>query len=395
MMEIIGLQAKLAAPLKAEQVADALTRWSSLIGLCGFKPGLVFERYADRMLFRNWDSLIEAHGKNEEFRTLLESLVNEGLSAELLWDDTLLRFAIDIGAVEAESLDSQTARFLAALRVTSDGSENELSATAAAKRHLFDRAVEFNEWEAWTAAWSQLSDAEKRAFARDVIPSDGREHGGMLESMLVGFLTQESCIEPADLIGVFRTLPWGGVMFGIGDVAACQLELATHWGVTGNPLPADAFRDAAYSEGDAEAWPLFISLIHAVARSATADAKGSLDRLATDHPLVFPDLLAVMMERRLDDRPLRKAAADLLKNFRMELARACAYASDNLDRLRCIIHPAQFQKVRTVSLIFQLCVDGDSATCAAVQRHVDNPVFGEIAVAAIRGRKNWRSESDV
>lgn len=388
MTQIISLQAKLTAPLNTEQVADALTRWSSLVGLSGFKPGRVFERYADRMLFQNWDSLIDAHGKNGEFRTLLENLVNEGLSSELIWDDTLLRFAIEIGVIEAESLDSQTARFVAALRATS----NEPAMTAA-KRCLFDRAVECNEWDAWIAAWSQLSDEEKRAFARDAIPSEGIESSGMLESMLVGFLTKESCIEPADLIGVFRTHPWGGVMFGIGDVAACQLELATHWGGAGKPLPADAFRDAAYSEGDAAAWPLFISLIHAVARSATTDAKALVDRLVANHPFVFPELLAVMMERRLDDKALRKVAADLLKNFRMELARACANASDNLDRVRSLIHPAQFDKVRIVSLIFQLCVDGDTETCSAVERHVDNPAFGEIAVMAIRGQKKLTATS--
>jgi len=389
-VEIITLQAKLTEELDAEHAASVLTRWAVLIDLCGFKPGRVFERYVDRLLFRNWRSLIEAHSKGGDFRTLLEGLVNEGLSTAVLFDDSLLRFAIEIGIIEAESLESQTARFLAGLRAKSEdepqAGENEPDSTSAAKRHLFDRAVEFNEWEAWTEAWSQLSDSEKRAYAREAFPGDGIRNGGMLESMLVGFLASESCVEPSDLVGVFRTRPWDTVFFGIGDVAACHMDLAARWGAAGKQLPQGAFRDSTYSNGDAAAWPIFISLVHAVASSAVEDAKIALELLITDHPLVLPGLLSGMMERLGDNHPLRAAATALLKEFRLDLARASARAACNLDRLRCLLHPTNFDKGRMVSLIFQLCVDGDAETCLAVQRHADNPLYGEIAIAAMRAR---------
>ncbi|ACB74318.1 NERD domain-containing protein [Opitutus terrae] len=385
MMEIISLQAKLAASLEADEATAVLARWVALMDQSGFKAGRVFERYSDRMLFQNWDVLVEAHRNGGEFKVLLEKLVNEGLDTKILWDDTLLRFGAEIGVIDQESMESQTERILAGLRANSESwGENDLGVIASGKRHLFDRAVEFNEWEAWTEAWSKLSGVEKRAFAHDAIPSAGVEHSGMFESMLIGFLASEACIEPEDLIGVFRTLPWDGVMFGIGDAAACQMELATHWGIAGRPLPADAFRHTDYSEGDAAAWPVFVSLIHAVAGAEVGKAKALLTRLITEHPLVLPALLAAMMERRHDNHPLKKVAADILREFRMELARVAADACGRMEELRCVICPKHFPKARTVALIFQLCVDGNAETRAAVERHVDSPHYGQIAVAAMR-----------
>lgn len=387
--EIIALQAKLGGPMDADQAASALTRWTMLMGLSGFKAGRVFERYFDHML-PNWDSLIEAHAKDKVFGKLLEDLVNEGLSTNMLFDDTLVRFAMEIGIIEAESLETQTSRFLEALRAKSDSAlelgEDEPASSSPAKRHLFDRAVELNEWDAWVAAWGQLSAREKRAFAREVIPSGGAQHSGFLESMLVGFLADDACIQPEDLVGVFHSLPWKTVFFGIGDVAACHMDLAARWGGEGKDVPEDAFSDPAYADGDAAAWPIWISLIHAVARSSAGDAKAALDLLVTDHPLVLPGLLAAMMERRSDGRPLRTAAETMLKDFRLELATASAHAACNLDRLRSLLHPADFDKARTVSLIFQLCVDGNAETLSAVQRHTDSLAYGGMAIAAIRAR---------
>jgi hypothetical protein len=167
-------------------------------------------------------------------------------------------------------------------------------------------------------------------------------------------------------------------------VAACHLELAAHWGLAGKPLPEDAFTAADYPEGDATSWPIFISMIHAVAGSALAEARVFLNRLIADHPRVLPSLLAALMERRMDREPLKKVTADLLGEFQTELAQLGMAATERLEEVRCVIHREHFNNARTISLIFQLCVSGGSGTRSAVERHVDSPLYGRMAVAAMR-----------
>jgi hypothetical protein len=393
--EIISVQAKLSEPLDDAVAARTFARWAELIRHAGFKPGIVLERMFSQLIWENWQGLIRAHQADPAFKTLLDELVNEGLSGHVIMDETLIRFATELGIITPEPVDEQTERYLRILRAGEsalpDGdNENPAKARAEQARGLFNRAVELDEWEAWEAAWAQLSSEEKRAYARLALPvGPGASGGGIVDSILVSFLSADPVIQPIDLYGVFQTPPWDTVIFGSCDQSATHLNLAATWGERGLEWPDGAFLSACYVEGDGPAWPLFLKMVHAAGRpdgSGLETARRIFAALRTDFPLVIPDLLAALLGATSDHKHLVAVRGRLLDTLRPDIAEACAYAAGNLGRLRPLLRQADLDKPRTVAVIFQLCMSGGAANRSAVERHVDDPAYGQLAIAAIRER---------
>ena len=391
--EILSLQAKLSDTLGDAEAAQTLTRWAELIRHAGFKAGIVLERMFSQMVWENWQPLIRARQADPAFKTLLDELVNEGLSGHVIFDETLIRFATELGLIPAEPVDEQTERYLRVLRAPEsavpDGDATDpIEARSRLARGLFDRAIELDEWEAWESAWGQLSTEEKRAYARLAFPAGpGAAPGGIVESVLVSFLSADSAIQPVDLVGVFHTPPWDAVIFGSCDLSATHLNLIATWGQRGQDLPDGAFQSAAYAEGDGPAWPLFLKIVHLVARpdaSGIDSAKKLFATLRTDFPLVIPDLLTALLGATSDHKHLVAVRDRLFDALRADIAEACAYAAGNLGLLRPLLRRANLDKPRTIAVIFQLCLSGGTENRGAVERHVDDPAFGQLAIAAIR-----------
>jgi len=391
--EILSVQAKLSEPLDDAAAAKILTRWVELIRHAGFKPGLVLERMFSQMVWENWQPLIRARQADPAFKALVDELVDEALSGQLIMDETLLRFATEIGIISPEAVEDQTERYLRALRTPEcavpngdEGNPNEALARQA--RGLYDRALELDEWEAWEAAWGQLSSDEKRAYARRALPSGpGALPGGIVDSIFVSFLLADPAVEPADLIGVFHTPPWKAFIFGSCDLSATHLNLVATWGEHGLGIPGDAFSSGAYAEGDGPAWPLFLKIVHSVGGpdgSGLESAKKMFATLRTDFPLVIPDLLAAFLGATSDHKHLVAVRDRLLDSLRPDIAEACAYAANNLGRLRPLLRRADLDKPRTVGVVFRLCLSGGLGNRSAVERYVDDPDYGQLAIAAIR-----------
>jgi hypothetical protein len=391
--EILSVQAKLSEPLDDATAAKTLTRWVELIRHSGFKPGLVLEHMFPRIVWENWQPLIRARQANPAFKALLDGLVEEALSGQLIFDDTLFRFATEIGVIAPEAIEDQTERYLRALRLPESATPDDnrvdpTEALAHQARGLYDRALELDEWEAWEAAWGQLSSDEKRSYARRALPcGPGALPGGIVDSIFVSFLSADPAIEPPDLVGVFFTPPWKAFIFGSCDLSATHLNLAATWSERGLSIPEDAFSSGAYAEGDGPAWPLFLKIVHAAGRpdsSGLEGAKKMFATLRTDFPLTIPDLLTALLGATSDHKHLVVVRDRMFNALCTEIAEACAYAAGNLRLLRPLIRRAALGEPRTIAVIFQLCLRGGTENRGAVERYVDDPTYGQLAIAAIR-----------
>jgi hypothetical protein len=106
--------------------------------------------------------------------------------------------------------------------------------------------------------------------------------------------------------------------------------------------------------------------------------------LRTDFPLTIPDLLTALLGATSDHKHLVAVRDRLFNALCTEIAEACAYAAGNLGLLRPLLRPAALREPRTIAVIFQLCLRGGTKNRGAVERYVDDPTYGQLAIAAIR-----------